>query len=435
MWESRLAYDNVRIDEKTWLVACLEPDPMQNAVEPQYHRCRTVKLVDGCHLECDCKQMTWLGIACPHILCITDEVHESCWITRWWNEFVFYCRRPGVSKEISQAWEDLAFNSPKQPGVLFRNVPKADQYPVLSDPSVPLERFIDLRDSPVPVVLNYDPETIAVALERIKSRMPSVGMSVEMDFADGHNPDEFTFPTGDDGDDNGAVPFPDSKADDLYFSMKAYAGSISKQNPDGPMRREIEHVLAELAVKSMLRAEGKYDPPTAEELAQRSANVTGLPDSKKGDEDEDESSSQYLSFCSQVPAGRQCRSLLRSGCPNDADLACGSAATNTMLGKGLASAPVEASARQPAVDPWRVQHQRKAIIPSSPPVRHQRCHHLPRNPGQIPGCSSYRLNNMRASALEMAEPIVRPDGNIVTSASRPIHTSTTAAQRLSRPTS
>jgi len=301
MWESRLAYDSARIDEKTWLVACLEPDPMQNAVEPQYHRCRTVKLVDGCHLECDCKQMTWLGIACPHILCITDEVHESCWITRWWNEFVFYCRRPGVSKEISQAWEDLAFNSPKQPGVLFRNVPKADQYPVLSDPSVPLERFIDLRDSPVPVVLNYDPETIAVALERIKSRMPSVGMSVEMDFADGHNPSEFTFPAGDGGDDDDAVPFPDSKADDLYFSMKAYAGSISKQNPDGPMRREIEHVLAELAVKSMLRAEGKYDPPTAEELAQRSANVTGLPDSKKGDEDEDESSSQYLSFCSQVP--------------------------------------------------------------------------------------------------------------------------------------
>ena len=32
MWESRLAYDSARIDEKTWLVACLEPDPMQNAV-------------------------------------------------------------------------------------------------------------------------------------------------------------------------------------------------------------------------------------------------------------------------------------------------------------------------------------------------------------------------------------------------------------------
>ena len=62
-------------------------------------------------------------------------------------------------------------------------------------------------------------------------------------------------------------PRVDSKADDLYFSMKAYAGSISKQNPDGPMRREIEHVLAELEAKSMLRAEGKCDPPTAEELA------------------------------------------------------------------------------------------------------------------------------------------------------------------------
>ena len=66
MWESKEAYESARIDDQTWLVMCTDPLPMQS-VEPQYHRCRTVKLVDGRHLECDCCQIVvrWSGLESP----------------------------------------------------------------------------------------------------------------------------------------------------------------------------------------------------------------------------------------------------------------------------------------------------------------------------------------------------------------------------------
>ena len=226
------------------------------------------------------------------------------------NDYCFYCRREGISEEVSRLWEDLAFNNPKCRGVFFQNVPKADAYPVLSDPSIPLKRFTDLRDSPVPVVLNYSEEMISTALDRIKKRMPSIGMSVEMSLADGHNPSDFSFPTTNDNDNDATSTFPHAKADSLYHSIKAYAGSMSKRNPDDPMRREIEHVLAELEVKAMLRADGKYTPPTAEELSRRPVMVAGLCSNKSArsasdddgsSEEEEEGSSQYMSFCSQVP--------------------------------------------------------------------------------------------------------------------------------------
>jgi len=301
-YQSREAYVSARIDCSTWLVMCPDPEPLGNPMEPQIHRCRTVKLIDDRHLECSCKQMKWLGIACRHILCVTDAVHESCWTVRWWKAYCFYCRREGTSDHISKMWEDLAFNNPQYPGVLFENIPSADHYPVLSDPSVPLKNFTDLRDSPVPVVLNYDEGTISVAMDRIKKRLPSVGMSQEIHFADGHDPGDYSFPAED--VDNEAELFPYKRSDSLYHSMVAYAGSISKRHPDDDMRREIEHTLAELEVKAMLRLEGKYDAPTAEELALRPSNIAGLRDDDKNDEGESSSSSGYLSFCSQVPTAK-----------------------------------------------------------------------------------------------------------------------------------
>ena len=78
-WESRTACANVRIDKDTWLVMCPNPKKKSNNKVPQFHRCRTVRRVDGSHLQCDCNFMVNFGIACPHILNVTNEVHESCW--------------------------------------------------------------------------------------------------------------------------------------------------------------------------------------------------------------------------------------------------------------------------------------------------------------------------------------------------------------------
>ena len=225
---------------------------------------------------------------------------------------------------MSRAWEDLAFKNPKYRGVLYQNIPEADRYPVLSDLSVPLERFVELRDSPVPIVLNYEPETIALALQRIKAKHPAVGMSVEITRARGPNISDVCFPTGNDDEDDEAAALPHSKADSLYHSIQAYGASISKRGISDDMRNEIEHTLAALEVKAMLSRENKYVPPTEEELAKRPIDVTGLRDAESieaesagGNDseegDEDESSSQYLSFCSQVPTTQTKDERIKAG--------------------------------------------------------------------------------------------------------------------------
>jgi hypothetical protein len=45
-YQSREAYVSARIDCSTWLVMCPDPEPLGNPMEPQIHRCRTVKLID-----------------------------------------------------------------------------------------------------------------------------------------------------------------------------------------------------------------------------------------------------------------------------------------------------------------------------------------------------------------------------------------------------
>jgi len=119
--------------------------------------------------------MANMGIACPHILNVTNEVHESCWSVQWWKEYNFHYRREGTGDYANKLWEELAFEKPMYPGVCYEcDEPK--QYPVLSNPAVPLDKFLEVKNSPAPVVLNHSRQMVATALARIAAKAPPTGM-------------------------------------------------------------------------------------------------------------------------------------------------------------------------------------------------------------------------------------------------------------------
>ena len=266
-WQSRTEYAHVRIDKDTWLVMCPNPKKKTKEKVPQFHRCRTVRRVDGKHLECDCNFMANFGMACPHILNVTNEVHESCWHVRWWKDYNFWYCRDGTSDADNKLWESLAFENPVYPGVLYDG-PDADQYPVLSDPAVPVDAFLKVKDSPKPVVLNYSPEMIDTALARIAAKLPPAGMSQEVTYAKGHiidDADDFDFGGGDEDDD-----YDDRKPaaeEPIYHQLLPHVKEISKREDQltDEMRVYIDRQMAKLAMEAQSNAAGKFHPQPMDE--------------------------------------------------------------------------------------------------------------------------------------------------------------------------
>ena len=209
--------------------------------------------------------MVNFGIACPHILNVTNEVHESCWSVQWWKEYNFWYRREGTSDETNNLWEQLAFDKPMYPGVCYKCA-EPSQYPVPSNPSVPLEKFLEVKNSPTPVVLNYSQEMVNTALGRIAARAPPTGMSQEITIAKGHVIDEaedFEFGGGDDDEDDGDGDRKASDDEDLYHMLEPLVKEMSKreqQLTDG-MREFLSRKVGKLVQLAQRNAAGRFNPP------------------------------------------------------------------------------------------------------------------------------------------------------------------------------
>lgn len=209
------------------------------------------------------------GIACPHILNVTNEVHESCWKIQWWKEYNFHYRREGTSDEANKLWEELAFEKPMYPGVCYECA-EPSQYPVLSNPAVPLEKFLAVKNAPTPVVLNYSQEMIDTALARIAAKAPPAGMSQDVTYAKGHvieEAEDFEFggnDDGDSGDDDEKKPPAD---DDIYHVLDPLVKEISKreQQLTEAMKEFLAREVGKLVQLAQSNAVGRFNPPSMDD--------------------------------------------------------------------------------------------------------------------------------------------------------------------------
>ena len=259
-----------------------EPQQKRNRLIPQYRRVRTVKLVGG-YLHCDCHAMDHIGICCPHILGVTNSIHESCFTVRWWNDFTFYYGREAfdskMDPKITKEWDKIAFDEPRYPGVLYQSSkpnPEPSAYPVLCQKCVPLESFLAVKNSPVPVLTNCSKEAVAAAMERTTSKSPPIGLSQEL-----HGPCN----DGDDeGDESGSdcYPFFDddelcanhSEKETLYNSMLGKLKDICRfgthYTPE--MEEHFKSGMNEMLVEAYSFMHGQFVPSS---LPEEDANTYG----------------------------------------------------------------------------------------------------------------------------------------------------------------
>ena len=210
--------------------------------------------------------MVNIGIACPHILNVANEVHESCWTVRWWKEYNFRHRREGTSDHANKLWEELAFEKPMYPGVCYECA-EPSQYPILSNPAVPLEKFLAVKNSPTPVVLNYSQEMIDTALARIAAKAPPTGMSQDMTYAKGHvieEAEDFEFGGNDVGDGGDGKP---PSVDDIYHVLNPLVKETSKREEHltEAMKVFLEREVGKLVTLTQQNAVGRFNPPSMDD--------------------------------------------------------------------------------------------------------------------------------------------------------------------------
>ena len=164
------------------------------------------------------------------------------------------------------------------PGVCYECA-EPSQYPVLSNPAVPLEKFLAVKNSPTPVVLNYSQEMIDTALARIAEKAPPTGMSQHMTCAKGHvieEAEDFEFGGNDVGD--GCDGKPPSDDDDIYHVLNPLVKEISKREEHltDAMKVFLEREVGKLVQLAQSNAVGRFDPPSNDD------------DNNKEDDDEDD---------------------------------------------------------------------------------------------------------------------------------------------------
>lgn len=154
------------------------------------------------------------------------------------------------------------------PGVCYECA-EPSQYPVLSNPAVPLDKFLAVKNSRTPVVLNYSQQMIDTALARIAAKAPPTGMSQEMTHAKGHvidDAEDFDFGGVDDdcGDGDGNEMGDD---DEIYHVLNPLIKEISKreQQLTDDMKEFLERKVARLVVLTQRNAVGRFNPPSMDD--------------------------------------------------------------------------------------------------------------------------------------------------------------------------
>mmetsp|Transcript_1881 Transcript_1881/g.3729 ORF Transcript_1881/g.3729 Transcript_1881/m.3729 type:complete len:166 (-) Transcript_1881:439-936(-) len=124
-----------------------------HSVVPRIKRVRTITLVDGKYLCCDCGRWKETDIACEHVANVMDEVNEHCWGMIRRTDYTFYFGREGVDPALNRMFQDLAFTTPR-----------VTEYPVACGKAVPLSEFLAVKEATWPVVLNWDKGTVEEAI-------------------------------------------------------------------------------------------------------------------------------------------------------------------------------------------------------------------------------------------------------------------------------
>ena len=261
-WKSKDFYAHVRLNKSTWLVMWYKTSQIKKTIIPQYYRVRTVTLIEDKYLECDCCAMKHLGICCPHILSITNKIHESCCTVRWWNQYCFYYGRDNVDPKITEKWDLLAFSQPPYRGVRFKDQ-KPMSFPVMCEKTIPVQNFLKVKNALAPVILNYKTETVTAALNRIQDMSPPPGMSQECHMTprcenahENHAPYHFPDP-----DDEPCSNFVEQAS--LYHKMTGSVKDICKyeKNISKEMHDYLVETMEKLAEETISNIHGKFKPP------------------------------------------------------------------------------------------------------------------------------------------------------------------------------